>query len=79
MESKQNRYALPVAMMFALFFSIAFVTGLPSPIGVIIARQFDASVFESKLGVFANFSAYGFRGIPAGKRTRLQAGTPMKA
>ncbi len=81
MESKQTRYALPVAMMFALFFSIAFVTGLPSPIGVIIARQFDASVFESQLGFFANFIAYAFMGIPAGmllrrigyKRTALVA------
>ena len=33
METKQHSYALPVAMMFALFFLIAFVTGLPSPIG----------------------------------------------
>ena len=81
METKQHSYALPVAMMFALFFLIAFVTGLPSPIGVIIARQFDATVFESQLGFFANFIAYAFMGIPAGmllhrigyKRTALAA------
>lgn len=53
-------------MMFALFFMIAFVTGLPSPMGVIAAKQFHASNFESQLGFFANFIAYAFMGIPAG-------------
>jgi len=63
----QNKsYALPIAMMFALFFMIAFVTGLPSPFGVIVAKQFGASNFESQLGFFANFIAYAFMGIPAG-------------
>ncbi|KAA6329860.1 L-fucose-proton symporter, partial [termite gut metagenome] len=51
-EQKKN-YALPIAMMFALFFMIAFVTGLPSPMGVIAAKQFGASNFESQLGFFA--------------------------
>ncbi|KAA6319276.1 L-fucose-proton symporter, partial [termite gut metagenome] len=64
-EQKKN-YALPIAMMFALFFMIAFVTGLPSPMGVIAAKQFGASNFESQLGFFANFIAYAFMGIPAG-------------
>ncbi|HEX7584410.1 MAG TPA: MFS transporter [Prolixibacteraceae bacterium] len=64
----QNKsYALPIAMMFALFFMIAFVTGLPSPMGVIVAKQFNASAFASQLGFFANFIAYAFMGIPAGK------------
>jgi FHS family L-fucose permease-like MFS transporter len=53
-------------MMFALFFMIAFVTGLPSPMGVIVAKQFGASNFLSQLGFFANFIAYAFMGIPAG-------------
>ena len=45
---------------------IAFVTGLPSPMGVIVAKQFGASNFLSQLGFFANFIAYAFMGIPAG-------------
>ncbi len=64
--SKKESYALPIAMMFALFFMVAFVTGLPSPMGVIVAKQFGASNFESQLGFFANFLAYAFMGIPAG-------------
>ena len=66
MENQKKNYALPIAMMFALFFMIAFVTGLPSPMGVIVAKQFGASNFESQLGFFANFIAYAFMGIPAG-------------
>lgn len=63
----QNKsYALPIAMMFALFFMIAFVTGLPAPMGVIVKNQFGASDFMSTLGFFANFIAYAFMGIPAG-------------
>jgi len=58
--------ALPIAVMFALFFMVAFVTGLPSPMGVIVAKQFGASNFESQFGFFANFIAYAFMGIPAG-------------
>jgi len=65
-SAKKENYALPIAMMFALFFMIAFVTGLPSPMGVIVAKQFGASNFESQLGFFANFLAYAFMGLPAG-------------
>ncbi|MBE6230236.1 MAG: sugar MFS transporter [Bacteroidales bacterium] len=65
MESKKS-YALPIAMMFALFFMIAFVTGLQNPMGVIIKSQFGASNLVSQLGNFANFIAYAFMGIPAG-------------
>ena len=64
--SQQKNYALPIAMMFALFFMIAFVTGLPSPMGIIVAKQFGASNFESQLGFLGNFLAYAFMGIPAG-------------
>jgi len=63
---EKKSYALPIAMMFALFFMISFVTGLPSPMGVIVAKQFGASNFESQLGFLANFIAYAFMGIPAG-------------
>lgn len=81
MESNQKNYSLPIAMMFALFFMIAFVTGLPSPMGVIVAKQFGASNFESQLGFLGNFLAYAFMGIPAGimlkkygyKKTALSA------
>jgi FHS family L-fucose permease-like MFS transporter len=64
--TKNKSYALPIAMMFALFFMIAFVTGLPAPFGVIVKNQFGATDFMSTLGFFANFIAYFFMGIPAG-------------
>ena len=63
---EKKSYALPIAMMFALFFMISFVTGLPSPMGVIVAKQFGASNFQSQLGFLANFIAYAFMGYPAG-------------
>ena len=66
MNKEKSSNALPIAMMFALFFMIAFVTGLPSPMGVIVAKQFGATNFEAQLGFFANFIAYAFMGIPAG-------------
>ncbi|OIP84149.1 MAG: MFS transporter [Porphyromonadaceae bacterium CG2_30_38_12] len=66
MSTENKSYALPIAMMFALFFMIAFVTGLPSPMGVIVAKQFGASNFQSQLGFLGNFMAYAFMGIPAG-------------
>jgi len=66
MSTENKNYTLPIAMMFALFFMIAFVTGLPSPMGVIVAKQFGATNFMSQLGFFANFIAYAFMGIPAG-------------
>ncbi|MBP1677096.1 MAG: major facilitator superfamily 1 [Bacteroidetes bacterium] len=66
MSTENKNYALPIAMMFALFFMIAFVTGLPSPMGVIVAKQFGATNFESQLGFLGNFLAYAFMGIPAG-------------
>lgn len=62
----KKSYALPIAMMFALFFMIAFVTGLPAPMGVIVKNQFGATSFMSTLGFFANFIAYAFMGIPSG-------------
>jgi len=81
MNSENKNYALPIAMMFALFFMVAFVTSLPNPMGVIVKNQFGASNFLSSLGNAANFIAYAFMGIPAGillskagyKRTALLA------
>jgi len=66
METKKQNYTLPIIMMFALFFMIAFVTGLPAPLGVIVKNQFGASDFQATLGFAANFIAYAFMGIPAG-------------
>lgn len=65
-KTQKKNYALPIAMMFALFFMIAFVTGLQNPMGVIVKNQFGASNFLSQLGNFANFIAYAFMGIPTG-------------
>lgn len=82
MNSVQKKnYALPIAMMFALFAMISFVTGLQNPMGVIVKNQFGTSIFLSQLGNAANFIAYAFKGIPAGlllqrigyKRTALAA------
>ena len=67
-QNQQNKsYVLPIAMMFALFFMISFVTGLQNPFGVIVKNQFMASNLESQLGNLANFIASAFMGIPAGK------------
>lgn len=65
-QNQSKSYALPIAVMFALFFMVAFVTGLPSPMGVIVKNQFGASNFQAQLGFVANFIAYAFMGIPAG-------------
>ncbi|MEG1904666.1 MAG: MFS transporter [Bacteroidales bacterium] len=67
MESTQKKnYALPIAMMIALFFMISFVTGLQNPMGVIVKNQFNATNLMSQLGNAANFIAYAFMGIPVG-------------
>ena len=61
MESaKHKNYALPIAMMFALFAMISFVTGLTNPLGVIIKNQFGVPNWMSQLGDAANFIAYAF-------------------
>jgi len=66
MNKQSKNYALPIAMMFALFFMISFVTGLQNPMAVIVKNQFAASNFMSQLGNAANFIAYAFMGLPAG-------------
>ena len=62
----KSKNTLPIIMMIALFFMIAFVTGLQNPFGVIAKSQFNASNLMSQLGNFANFIAYACMGIPAG-------------
>lgn len=81
MKTKQKSYALPIAMMCALFFMISFVTGLANPLGIIVKNQFGVTNFMSTLGNAANFIAYAFMGIPSGlllarigyKKTALSA------
>lgn len=65
MEQKKS-YALPIAVMFALFFMIAFVTNFAGSMGVIVQNQFGANNALSQLGTLANFIAYACMGIPAG-------------
>ena len=62
----RKSYALPIAMMFALLFLIAFVTNRAGSMGVILKNQFETSNAVSQLGTFANFLAYAFMGVPAG-------------
>ena len=63
---KKQNFALPIAIMFALFFMIAFVTNFAGSMGVIVKNQFGASNALSQLGTLANFIAYACMGIPAG-------------
>lgn len=64
-QTKKN-YALPIAMMYLLFFMIAFVTNLCNPMAVIVKNQFAATNLMAQLGNAANFIAYAVMGIPAG-------------
>lgn len=66
--NKENRksYILPMAMMFALYFMLSFVTGLQNPMGVIVKNQFGVSNLLSQLGNAVTFIAYLCMGIPAG-------------
>jgi FHS family L-fucose permease-like MFS transporter len=64
---KMNKnYALPIAMMFALYFMIAFVTNLQTPFANVVKDQFHLANWQSLLGNLANFIAYAVMGIPAG-------------
>ena len=65
--AKKQSNVLAIAIMFFLFFMIAFVTGLQNPMGIIAKSQFfHGSNALSQLGNFMNFFAYLFLGIPAG-------------
>lgn len=57
---------LPIAIMFALFFMIAFVTGYQNPLGSVIKEMTGENVVMSQIGTLANFIAYLCMGIPAG-------------
>ena len=69
-DTKQNgargSYTLPIAIMFALFFMIAFVTGYQNPLGEVIKNMAGGNIFLSQLGTLANFIAYACMGYPAG-------------
>ena len=62
MNAEKKNYVLPIAMMFALFAMISFVTGLSNPLGVIVKNQEGIQNWMSQLGNFANFFAYLFMG-----------------
>ncbi len=66
MNQNKKSYTLPIIVMFALFFMIAFVTNFAGSMGVIVKEQFQASNALSQLGTLANFIAYACMGIPAG-------------
>lgn len=65
--AKKKNYAIPIVIMFALFFMIAFVTGYQNPLGSVIEKMSKGNPFMSQLGTLANFIAYAFMGYPAGK------------
>lgn len=64
---KKANYTLPIIIMFALFFMIAFVTGYQNPLGSVIEKMSAGNPMMSQLGTLANFIAYAFMGYPAGK------------
>lgn len=66
-QREKRNYALPITIMFALFFMIAFVTGYQNPLGSVIEKMSAGKQFMSQLGTLANFIAYAFMGYPAGK------------
>ncbi len=66
MSTEKKNYLLPIVVMFALFFMIAFVTNFAGSMGVIVQNQFGATPAMAQLGTFANFIAYACMGIPAG-------------
>ena len=50
MTQQKKNYVLPIAMMFALFAMISFVTGLTNPLGLIVKEQFQAAIWMTQLG-----------------------------
>lgn len=63
---EHKNYILPIAIMFCLFFMIAFVTGYQNPLGSVIEKMSSGNPLMSQLGTLANFIAYAFMGYPAG-------------
>lgn len=66
-SAQKKSYTLPIVIMFALFFMIAFVTGYQNPLGSVIEKMSEGNPMMSQLGTLANFIAYAFMGYPAGK------------
>lgn len=66
-KARKGSYVLPIAIMFALFFMIAFVTGYQNPLGEVIKKMTGGNALLSQLGTLANFIAYACMGYPAGK------------
>lgn len=66
-KGEKRNYTLPIIIMFALFFMIAFVTGYQNPLGSVIKKMSAGSTVMTQLGTLANFIAYAFMGYPAGK------------
>lgn len=64
--AQSKNYVLPIIIMFALFFMIAFVTGYQNPLGSVIKKMTGGDAIFTQLGTFANFIAYAFMGLPAG-------------
>lgn len=65
-QSQKQNYRLPIAIMFMLFFMIAFVTGYQNPLGSVIKNLSGGNAVMTQLGTLCNFIAYAFMGIPAG-------------
>lgn len=63
---KRPNFVLPIAIMFLLFFMIAFVTGYQNPLGSVIEKMSAGNTVMSQIGTLANFIAYAFMGYPAG-------------
>ena len=66
MSTENKNYALPIAIMFALFAMISFVTNLAAPFGTIWRNEYAGSNVLGMMGNMMNFLAYFFMGIPAG-------------
>ena len=65
-KQSSGSHVLPIIIMFALFFMIAFVTGYQNPLGNVIKSMSGDNAIMSQLGNFANFIAYAVMGYPAG-------------
>ena len=65
-STAKGNYVLPIVIMFALFFMIAFVTGYQNPLGEVIKNMAGGNAILSQLGTLANFIAYACMGYPAG-------------
>lgn len=66
MNTKQPLNVPAIAVMYLLFFMIAFVTNFAGSMGVILKNQYAISNAMTQLGSLANFLAYACMGIPAG-------------